>query len=137
VILAGLVDDKLAGYIVTHAIDGTAYVEKAYYLTEFMSTNISTGLLYEFLQVCRRSPGIHEVVHGLHSIERPSLTWYKTSLGFPVVHLPSKIDVNPLVAALLRWRRPDAYYRLTGSAVLNLTAALVIANLDRCNILRG
>jgi hypothetical protein len=113
-ILAGLVDSRLAGYIVCYAVDGTAYVERAYYATELLPTNVSTGLLYEFVQICRRCPGIREVVHGLHTAENPGLTRYKTSLGFVVSRLPARVEINPIIAGLLRWRRPATYYRFTG-----------------------
>lgn len=113
-ILAGLIDTKLGGYITAHAVNGTAYIEFVHLATEALKTQIGTGLIFEFVQVCRRSGQIHEIVYGQHSREDAALCIYKEGMGFAVQHIPAKVGINPLIKQLIRWRRPNTYYRLTG-----------------------
>ncbi|QAT87997.1 MAG: hypothetical protein EOO72_07515 [Myxococcaceae bacterium] len=114
-VLAGMVDDKLGGYLDGYIVDGVAYGFSAYYATWALPTNISTGLIYEFAQVCRRL-GARTLVGGLHAREAAQLEQFKDELGFVVDPVPIQWGMNPLARALIRWRRPHAYYRLTGQA---------------------
>ncbi|WP_375754425.1 hypothetical protein [Corallococcus exercitus] len=114
-VLAGLVDDKLGGYLDGYIVDGVAYGFSAYYATWALPTNISTGLIYEFAQVCRRQ-GARTLVGGLHAREVAQLEQFKDELGFVVDPVPIHWGMNPLARAFIRWRRPHAYYRLTGQA---------------------
>lgn len=113
-VLAGLIEGKLGGYLDGYAVDGTAYIEQVYIATSALSTYLGTGLVYDFVQACRRSGEIREVVYGLHSREDEALGVFKEGMGFSVVQVPAKVQVQPLVARMLRWRYPHKYYRLTG-----------------------
>ncbi len=115
-VLAGLVDGRLGGFLTGRAVDGIAYGGSAYYATWALPTNLSTGLVFEFAQACRRSGNVHTLVGGLHSREVPQLSQFKDDMGFVVAPVPSRWDMNVLAQAFIRWRRPHAYYRLTGSA---------------------
>lgn len=114
-VLAGIIGDQLGGYISGYAVDGVAYFENLYVATEALTTNINSGLIYEFVQVCRRSGKIHEVVNGLHSREDQALCVYKDSVGFPVKHIPAYVGLNPIVSSFIRQRYPHVHYRLTGN----------------------
>jgi hypothetical protein len=114
IVLAGLIDGQLAGYIVGWAVDGIAYVGDVMIRTEAMSTPISTGLTLELIYACQRSGGIVELVHGMHAREDEGLCRYKDWLGLPVVRLPAKVRMLPGIGPLIRHRKPHAYYRLTG-----------------------
>jgi len=114
IVLAGLINDKLAGYLTGYAINETAYMEDAMLTTEALSTNIGTGLRFEFVQICRRSEQIRQVVSGLHAREDRSLCTFKENMGFSVHAIPAKVQINPIAKQLLQWRYPDKYYRLTG-----------------------
>lgn len=114
IVIAGLVDGKLGGYLVGMAVDSTAFIEFVDISTEAFSTNISLGLHFEFIQACRRSPGIREIMHSQHIPEDTRLGTFKASIGFPVVHLPTRVRVLPPAGAWIRWRHPYRYYRLTG-----------------------
>ncbi|MUL38995.1 hypothetical protein BWI75_22490 [Gloeocapsopsis sp. AAB1 = 1H9] len=113
-VLAGIVGDQLGGYISGYAVDGTAYFENLYVATEMLTTNINSGLVYEFVQVCRRSGKIREIVNGLHSREDQALCVYKDSIGFPVINIPAKVFLNTILGSFIQWRYPHIYYRLTG-----------------------
>jgi hypothetical protein len=113
-VLAGLIGDDLGGYVSGYAVEGTAYLENLFVSTEALTTNITLGLLHEFVLACRRSGSIHEVVNGLHAREDPALDTFKEGIGFPVVHLPSMVRINGLARAVLRRRYPDKLYRLEG-----------------------
>ncbi len=114
IVLAGLIDDRLAGYVCGSAVDGIAYVGDVMIHTDAMSTPISTGLTLEFFYACQRSGGIVELVHGMHAREDEGLCRYKDWLGLPVVRLPTKVRMLPGIGPLIRRRKPHAYYRLTG-----------------------
>lgn len=113
-ILAGLIEGKLGGYIEAHAVEGTAYIQSVYVATEALSTYIGTGLVFDFVQVCRRSGKINQIVYGQHSREDEALCVFKDGMRFPVKHIPAKVQINPVMDNFIRWRTPDSYYRLTG-----------------------
>lgn len=113
-VLAGLNDGKLGGYLSGYAVDGTAYIKEVRIATEAFSSYVGIGLVFEFVQACRRSGNIHEVVYGLHSREDSALCVFKEGMGFPVQHIPAKVKMNPIVGKFIRWRYPHKYYRLTG-----------------------
>ncbi|MGK5110411.1 hypothetical protein [Geodermatophilus sp. CPCC 205506] len=114
VVLAGLVDGRLGGYLTGHAVDGTAYLREIVVATEALGTDMSTALTYEFIYACGRSEGIREVVHGLHAREDDGLCRHKELLGIPLQRVPAKVVMLPGAAALIRRRNPHKYYRLTG-----------------------
>jgi hypothetical protein len=116
-VFAGLIDDKLGGYIVTYAIDQTAYIEKVLLATEALSAYIGIGLVFEFVQACRCSGKIREIVYGYDTPNDPALGTFKEGLGFPVRQIPSRVAVNPMIDPILRWRYPSAYYFMTGKDV--------------------
>ena len=113
-ILAGLVGRKLAACLEGYAVDRTAYIDFMFIATEAQSTEVGSGLVFEFAQICRRSQKIEEVVYGLHARENKALGFYKEKMGFPVVPIPSRVSINPVVAQYIRWRKPHVFYRLTG-----------------------
>jgi hypothetical protein len=115
-VLAGMVEGRMAGYLVAKAVEGTAYIDEVALATESLRTNIGSGLVYEFMQVCRRSGGIREVVYGLHSQEDAALSKFKHEMGFPVVNVPARVWTLPLAGSLLRRVRPHVSYRLFGPA---------------------
>lgn len=112
-VFAGRIDGRLGGVLSAYAVGRIAYVHNVYTRTEALRSGINAGLLVEFLHLCRRS-GIEEVVHGLDTPENPSLVQFKLSYGFPVVQVPTRVSVNPLVGALARRLFPQRYYRITG-----------------------
>jgi hypothetical protein len=117
-IFAGLINDKLGGYIITYVVDQTAYIEKVLLATEALSAYIGIGLVFEFVQACRNSGKIREIVYGYHTPEDSALGTFKEGIGFPVRHIPAKVAVNPLIDPILRWRNPSAYYFITGKYAL-------------------
>jgi hypothetical protein len=115
-VLAGIVDGRLGGYLTGTLVRGSAYIDNVWIATEALRSDIGIGMVFEFVQACRRGRDVREVVFGLHSVEDPSLVAFKESLGFPVTRVPAKARINRFVAAVLRRRRPHQYYRLTGIA---------------------
>jgi hypothetical protein len=114
VVLAGLVDGRLAGYLVGYAVDGTAYAADGLVATWALRTNISAGLFYEFVYACRRTGTITEIVDGLHARENEGLSRSKELNGIPVVHVPARLNLVPGAASVLRRRDPHKYYRMSG-----------------------
>jgi hypothetical protein len=114
-ILAGLIDGRLGGFIDGYVVDGIAYGLNAYYATWALPANISTGLVFEFAQILRRLKCVHTMVAGLYAPEVPQLSKFKDDMGIIVEQIPTRWDMNVLARHFIRWRRPHAYYRLTGS----------------------
>jgi hypothetical protein len=114
-VLAGVIDGRLGGYADGYVVEGVAYGCRAYYASWALPTNISTSLVFEFAQICRRHGNAHTLVNGLHAREEAQLSRFKDEMGFVVEHIPIKWEMNALARSFIRWRRPHTYYRLTGS----------------------
>jgi hypothetical protein len=114
VLLGGLVGGRLGGYIVGYAIEQTAYVERVLIASEFLEHNITTGVVYQFAQMCRRQGALREMVYGLHSREDDKLCQFKDNMRFPVVPVSSRIYLNPVLGRYVKWRSPHVHYRMTG-----------------------
>lgn len=112
--VAGLVDGKLGGYMESFAVDGVLYTHELIVATDAMHTGIGTGLYVETIEIAMRAGTVRDVCLGLDTPERPGLTEFKESLGFPVVHVPARSAIPAPISAYIRARRPAAYYRLTG-----------------------
>ncbi len=122
--LAGLIDGRVSGYLSGYAVDSTAYLEIVDIATDALKTHVSTCLHVAFVELCQRSPGITEIVHSQHIPEDKALGTYKSGVGFPVVRLPVRLSLPPMVGPLLRWRRPFVHYRLTGQENAAVRAAV-------------
>ncbi len=114
VVLAGIVDGRLAGYLTGYAVDGTAYAADGVVATWALRTNISAGLFYEFVYACQRTKTITEIVDGLHARENEGLCRSKELNGIPLARVPARLTMVPGAAAVLRRRDPDKYYRMSG-----------------------
>lgn len=113
-VLAGIVNGRLGGYISGHAVDGTAYIREVVVASEVLDTQISIGLTYEFFFACRRSTEVKEVVHGFHTPENAGLCQHKDRLGMTVERVPARVVMPPGIEALMRRSNPGKAYRLTG-----------------------
>jgi hypothetical protein len=113
-VLAGIVDGRLGGYLTGTLVRGSAYIDNVWIATEALRSAIGVGMVFEFVQACRRGSATREVAFGLDSVEDPTLVAFKEGLGFPVTRVSAKAWINPLAAAVVRRRRPHVYYRLTG-----------------------
>jgi hypothetical protein len=113
-VVVGLVHGRLAAYLAAYAVAGTAYLESIHLATEFMNTGVGNGLIYEFVQSCRASGVIRQVVYGPHVPGAEALTVFKVSMGFPICRIPSRIWLAPFMRAVVRWRDEHAYYMITG-----------------------
>jgi hypothetical protein len=114
IVLAGLMDGRLVGYCYGCAVEDTAYFEYIFMADEALTTGISSGLRFEFIQACQRSGQITQIWDGWHQPDVPSLASYKADMGFAVTAIPCYVHVSPIVSRLLRWKYPYKYYRLTG-----------------------
>ncbi|PLX86060.1 MAG: hypothetical protein C0617_02680 [Desulfuromonas sp.] len=119
VLIGGLIDGKLAGYAFAYAIGSTAYIDSLYLTTESLSSNIGTAMVFELIQMFRRSNEIKEVINSPHIIENASLSKFKKEMGFSVLHVPTRRWFAPplekiLIEGYMRKKRPHGYYRLCG-----------------------
>jgi Acetyltransferase (GNAT) family len=124
-VLAGLAEGRLRGYLDGFAVDGTAYIDHLYVNSGALQTEVGTGLVFEFVQACRRSGLVREIVYGLDVPSDRSLKQYKEKMGFPVVRIPTWQWLLPPARTFIRWSRPEVYYRLTGDeSVLSYNPAI-------------
>jgi hypothetical protein len=117
-VMGGILGDELIGYLSAIVIEGTAYMDERLVKTEALKTDIGSTLTFEFVQVCKRSGKIKEIVSGQHSPEKQSLTDFKLSMGFNIQFIPVRVEINPVIDQFIRWRYPNKYYRLKGPTSL-------------------
>lgn len=113
-VIGGIVEGRLAGFSEVYCIEGFAYVESIWIASEYVTTNISSGINYLIIELCKRSPQIHTVIHGQHARENEALNFFKKDMGYQLFKVPAKVHINPLASYLLRIVQPHKYYRLTG-----------------------
>lgn len=112
--IAGLVDGRLGGYMESYAVDGVLYIDRSYVATEVVHTGISTGLHMETFGTCTQAGTIHTVVSGLHRLENAGLCSFKKSLGFRVVQVPARVVIPAPIRVAIKSVRPATHYRLMG-----------------------
>jgi hypothetical protein len=112
--IAGLVDGKLAGYVSGFAVGDVAYLDEVNLATEQLSTQISIGIQFAFVEVAKRSPGVTQLVHGVHAVDDEKLSSYKERIGFPIRRVPARLWLLRGAPPLLRRAAPHVYYRWTG-----------------------
>jgi len=115
VVLAGLVGDKLAGYMIGFAVGRAGYFKSVEIASEYLPTAIGTGLVFEFVQVCRRSGVVGEILYGQQCPEDRGLEEFKTGMGFPAAQVPCRVWLPGAIKSLIRWRQPAKYNRLMGT----------------------
>jgi hypothetical protein len=121
-VLAGLIEGRLAGYAECYGVDGVGYYDEMRVANDALETNLSKALQVEFILACRRSPGIGEVVNGLVAPEDENLTRSKERLGIPVDPVPARVSMLPGAATVIRRLAPSSYYRLSGVPWSNAAA---------------
>jgi len=112
--VAGLVDGRLAGYVEAYAVGNVGYVYKVIVGTEFLPTQVATGLQFETIMAFKRTPGIDLVVHGRLLPENKGLCEFKGHLGLVVIDVPARTWFAPPLGQIARRLRPWRYYRMTG-----------------------
>ncbi len=112
--IAGLVDGVIGGYMVLFAVDQVMYIDSVIIATDYLKTDIGTALVFEAVQIARRSEGIRSVVYGLNSREDSRLGVFKEGMGFDVRSWPIKYQIPSLMLHALGLYSPDKLYRLTG-----------------------
>jgi len=113
-IIAGLVDGRLGGYLDSYAVNDVLYPDEIFIATDALPTGIGTGLYVEAIETARRAGIIRDVCNGLHTPEDPDLCRFKEGLGFRLVHLPARTVIPTPIRAYIKARRPATHYRLTG-----------------------
>lgn len=115
-LIAGLVDGRLGGYIECYAVDAVLYVENIHVATDALRTGIATGLYVETFGACARAGTIHAIVNGLQRSENPDLLHFKDSLGFRRIQVPARVVIPGPIRVTIKRLRPDKAYRLMGVA---------------------
>jgi hypothetical protein len=114
VIIAGLCNGELAGYMTAYAVEDTGYIDSLIVHSEFLSTCVSTGLYWEVMRVFKSLDGIRQATSSVHMAEDRGLCAYKAHIGFPVVNIPARFFVASPMKQALKAARPGTFYRFTG-----------------------
>jgi hypothetical protein len=114
-VLAAIVDDRLGGYLTGTLVRGSAHIDNVWIATEALRSAIGVGMVFEFVQACRRGSAAREVAFGLDSVEDPTLVAFKRASVSGHARLGEGLG-QPTCCAVVRRRRPHAYYRLTASS---------------------
>jgi len=113
-VLAGLVNGKLGGYLEICSVDGIAYVQTLYLATEAMKYCICSGLFFTIYMICQKSDHIIEMAIGQPVTGDDKLNVFKKSMGQTIKSIPSRYKILFPVKPILKLKYPDKYYRLTG-----------------------
>ncbi|MBN1458139.1 MAG: GNAT family N-acetyltransferase [Armatimonadetes bacterium] len=114
VIVGGLRDNLLVGFMTAYAVEDTGYLHGLMVSKEHLSTGVSTGLYHEMMQLFKRIAGIKQVSASYHIPEDRGLCTYKARIGLPLAYIPSRFSLRPPVGQMLRMVRPGTYYRFSG-----------------------
>lgn len=117
-ILAGLVEGNLAGYVTGLAVDNTAIAEMLVVGDSYKSTNVGTRLMYAFIEACQRTEGIDQIYNWRVEPSKPGISQYKERLGFSATEVPATVVLRPGINSLFQFAvrkvRPEVYKRLYG-----------------------
>ena len=114
ILVAGLIDGRLAGYLESYAVDGILYGRDLYVATEAMRTGIATGLYLETIEIGVRSGLVRRLCLGPELRERPGLAFFKKTMGIGVAQLPIRVVIPRPIRTVMRRLSPAAFYRITG-----------------------
>jgi hypothetical protein len=114
VFVAGFIDGRLAGYLESYLVDRIYYGHELMVRTEVTKSGIATGLYSAMLEIARATGRADRVCLGPEITDRPGLAFFKKTLGFPVVRVPTRVVIPGPIRMAVRRLRPATYYRLTG-----------------------
>ena len=116
-ILAGLVEGKLAGYVTGLAVGDTAIAEMLVVGDSYKSTNVGTRLMYAFIEACQRTEGVDQIYNWRVEPSKPGISQYKERLGFPATAVPATVVLRPGLDGVfkaVRKFKPEIYKKLYG-----------------------
>ena len=118
IVLCGLIDGRLVGYLEGWILENqgfdTAYINTVTLHSNHLTSQVGTGLVVDFIQICKRLPSVAEIVYGYKIDGDPALDTFKLGIGFPVCRLPSRIWILGPGRHLIRHWMPSRYHRYTG-----------------------
>lgn len=97
-VLAGLVPGdrgclKLGAVATGSAVDGIAYGDDLYVAPWARRSNVGSRVIYSFIEICQRTPGIDCIVLGRGTTDR-ALDSFKASFGVPLQDVPARVTLR-------------------------------------------
>jgi hypothetical protein len=97
-VLAGFVPGdkggvRLGAIATGSAVDGTAYGDDLYVAPWARRSNVGSLVIYSFIQICQRTPGIDSIVLGRATRDQ-ALDSFKASFGVPLRDVPAKVALR-------------------------------------------
>jgi hypothetical protein len=112
-ILGAYVDDHLVAFLMGHAVEKTASMTMLNSNSKFHSLHPVDALVYSFILICQKNPGITRIINGLKSLN-PNLQIFKKRHGFNEIVYPAYIHMNYLARTAAKIFLPDQYKHLIG-----------------------
>ncbi len=106
-------DGVLCAWLIARGVEGTVYCDTIASHTDRLEERPNDALIYSVLWNAARTAGLRHANYFLRSNLEP-LERFKQSLGFDSSGIPSRVRVNPLIAAPLRVLKPGLWKRLHG-----------------------
>lgn len=118
IVLVGLIDGQLVGYLEGWIVENrgfdTAYINTLTLHSDHLSSQVGTGLVVDFIEICKCLPTVAEIVYGYEVEGDSALERFKQGMGFPVFHLPSHIWMLGPGRHLVRRLMSHRYRQFTG-----------------------
>lgn len=103
----------LCAWLVARVVAGCVFIDTIASHSDRLENRPNDAIIFAALWQAARTAGARHANYFLRS-GLETLEHFKQSLGFDSSGLPSKLALNPLVAALLRRYRPHLWQRLVG-----------------------
>lgn len=111
--IGAYLDNQLIAFMFGHAVEDTGYLSYIASRSDYLKLYPNEALVHTFLEICKRSPGVHKVVFGLKSL-RESLNKFKNQHGFKEVTYPAYVKLNPIFSWIVKAFMKTQYRRLIG-----------------------
>jgi hypothetical protein len=113
-VIAGYHRGELGGYLMGHVIGQHATLSELYVASWARRSHLGSGLYWLALSELARVPGIDAAYLGMWFPEKPSLAFFKRSIGARIVDMPTAGDMRAPLAVALKRIRPNTYIRFGG-----------------------
>lgn len=107
IVIAGLSEGRLAGYVTTYATGAEAVFEKIYIAPEFRKEGVGRGLYWNVLAGWAQTPGVQNVWTG-GTLPQRGVDRFKVSMGAVLEEVPVHAGMRAPLAMALRRLRPTA-----------------------------
>jgi acetyltransferase (GNAT) family protein len=114
-VIAGVHQGELGGYILAHAIGHHASLTEIYVAPWARRSHLGSGLYWLALSELAKVSGLEAAYLGMWFPEKPTLGFFKRSLGARIVDRPTYGKMRAPFGLALQRLRPNTYIRFGGA----------------------